>query len=230
VIDERTILEALAGVRDPELDEPITELGFVAAVEVDGGRVAVRLRLPTYFCAPNFAYLMVADARAALLRLGGVDEAAVALEDHFAGGEIGAAVSSGSGFGEAFPGQADGELDELRDLFARKAFLARQARLADVLLRAGQTVEALADMRVRDLPAGPEADAYLARRRERGLGASAGAPVFVRPDGDRLAPDGLARQLRMARTVRVAVEGNAGMCRSLLRTRYGIPDPEEALT
>ena len=50
-------------MRDPELDEPITTLGFVASCVVSqDGRAAVRLRLPTYFCAPNFAFLMVADA------------------------------------------------------------------------------------------------------------------------------------------------------------------------
>ena len=50
-------------MRDPELDEPVTELGFVASCTVSKAGVAVvRLRLPTYFCAPNFAYLMVADA------------------------------------------------------------------------------------------------------------------------------------------------------------------------
>ena len=56
-------LAALTTVRDPELDEPITALGFVASCTVScQGRATVRLRLPTYFCAPNFAFLMVADA------------------------------------------------------------------------------------------------------------------------------------------------------------------------
>ena len=55
---------------DPELDEPITTLGFVGACVVSaGGDVEVRLRLPTPQCAPNFAYLMAADARAAVARL-----------------------------------------------------------------------------------------------------------------------------------------------------------------
>ena len=230
MIDEREVIRALAGVRDPELDEPITELGFVAAVEANGARVGVRLRLPTYFCAPNFAYLMVADARAALMRLPGVEAAAVTLDDHFAGKEIGGAVSAGAGFAEAFAGEANGELDELRELFARKAFLSRQARLADALRREGRGVAELAAMRVADLPDVPEASAYLARRRDLGLSGSPEAAAFVRPNGAPLDPEALARQLRMARTVRVAVEGNAGLCRSLLRTRYGIPDPEEALT
>ena len=62
------VLAALGTVYDPELDEPITDLGFVGACSVSaGGEVAVRLRLPTPQCAPNFAYLMAADARAAAL-------------------------------------------------------------------------------------------------------------------------------------------------------------------
>ena len=64
--DASRVLAALDVVRDPELDEPITALGFVASCTVSGAPgeyvAAVRLRLPTYFCAPNFAFLMVADA------------------------------------------------------------------------------------------------------------------------------------------------------------------------
>jgi metal-sulfur cluster biosynthetic enzyme len=47
---------ALGGVVDPELDEPITDLGFVRSLHVDGDAVVVHLRLPTSFCAPNFAF------------------------------------------------------------------------------------------------------------------------------------------------------------------------------
>jgi len=36
-------------VRDPELDEPITTLGFVASCTVSAeGQAQIRLRLPTY--------------------------------------------------------------------------------------------------------------------------------------------------------------------------------------
>ena len=57
------VLEALGTVIDPELDEPITSLGFVASLAVSaGGDVDVQLRLPTPQCAPNFAFLMVSDA------------------------------------------------------------------------------------------------------------------------------------------------------------------------
>ncbi|HZL03849.1 MAG TPA: iron-sulfur cluster assembly protein, partial [Coriobacteriia bacterium] len=66
------VLAALGTVYDPELDEPITSLRFVGACEVTvDGEVAVRLRLPTPQCAPNFAFLMGADARAAVLGVDG---------------------------------------------------------------------------------------------------------------------------------------------------------------
>jgi metal-sulfur cluster biosynthetic enzyme len=218
---QEAVLDALAGVRDPELDEPLTELGFVSGVDVEGGAVRVRLRLPTYFCAPNFAFMMAADARAAVLALPGVEEAVVSLGDHFSSGEINDAVRNGRDFADAFPGQADGDLASLRDLFARKAFLARQARLCNELLAAGPTLSELAAMRVAELPDTPEAEQYLARRRELGLDVSAGAPAIVNADGRAVDAATLPRYLRVARLVRVSVEGNGGLCRSLLETRYG---------
>ncbi|MGH3479101.1 MAG: iron-sulfur cluster assembly protein, partial [Nocardioidaceae bacterium] len=43
------IRRALDTVRDPELDESIVSLDFVASVTVDGATATVELRLPTYF-------------------------------------------------------------------------------------------------------------------------------------------------------------------------------------
>ena len=60
---------ALDAVVDPELDEPITDLGFVRSLVVTRPAacdVKVHLRLPTSFCSPNFAYLMASDAKDAL--------------------------------------------------------------------------------------------------------------------------------------------------------------------
>jgi metal-sulfur cluster biosynthetic enzyme len=228
VTTEPDVWEALAGVRDPELDEPLTELGFVAAVRVAGTRVHVRLRLPTYFCAPNFAWLMVEDSRSAVRSVEGVEDVVVELDDHFASDEINTALSRGTGFEQAFEGETLGELTELRDLFARKAFVARQARVCDALLRAGRTPEQVARLRLSDLEPGPDLARCLALRAELGIDASQAAPAFVLPDGRPLDAAALKRWLRMARLVRLSLEGNAGICRALLKTRYGISDPEEA--
>ena len=101
------VFEALGTVYDPELDEPITTLGFVGSCVVDGDDVSVRLRLPTPQCAPNFAFLMAADAAAAVRTVadGSVN---VVLEDHYTGDEINAAVNRGEGFADAFPGETAG--------------------------------------------------------------------------------------------------------------------------
>ena len=94
-------------VRDPELDEPVTELGFVASCRVSpAGEARVRLRLPTYFCAPNFAFLMVADAHAAVGAVPGVTHTAVTLDDHFAADEINGGVAAEAGFVRTFDGLA----------------------------------------------------------------------------------------------------------------------------
>ena len=124
------VLEALGTVYDPELDEPITTLGFVGSCVVTAeGDVSVRLRLPTPQCAPNFAFLMAADARAAVDRVPGLRHVLIELEDHYTGAEINAAVGRGGEFSDAFPGETRGELDALRALFQRKALVARQGRL-----------------------------------------------------------------------------------------------------
>jgi metal-sulfur cluster biosynthetic enzyme len=222
MVGEAALLAALSRVRDPELDEPITELGFVCELRVDGARVRARLRLPTYFCAPNFAYLMAADARAALAAVPGVEGAEVWLEDHYASEEINDGIGARRDFAAAFAGEADDDLAELRSIFDRKAFLVRQERLSQALVAAGRPAEVLPALRLGDLPDLPETTTYLERRAALGLDLSAGAPFLLRPNGEPIAADDAPRQLRFARTVRVSIEANADLCRGLLRTRYGL--------
>src|ERR1700749_2965553 len=135
------VLRALDGVIDPELDESITSLRFVSSCEVSGdGDVEVVLRLPTPQCAPNFAFLMAADARTVVRRLPEGGGGAIRLEDHYTGAEINAALGRGDGFAGAFPGETvDDDLAALRELFLRKALVGRQSRLCEKLLRHGST-------------------------------------------------------------------------------------------
>ena len=212
------VLAALGTVYDPELDEPITALGFVASCELaDDGAVDVRLRLPTPQCAPNFAFLMAADARDAVRAMSGhAHEVRVVLVDHYTGAEINAAIATGGGFGAAFPGEVEGELDALRALFRRKALVARQGRLLE-------TVGDPASARLGDL-AGPDAERCRELRAELGIDASDGAPAFVRGDGTPVPAAELARFARMASLTAVSLEANGGVCRSLLQVRYGIEE------
>jgi metal-sulfur cluster biosynthetic enzyme len=227
MITHTQVLDALAGVRDPELDEPLTDLGFVAEVAIDDADVAVRLRLPTYFCAPNFAYLMVDDARAALLAVEGVEAVHVELDDHFAASEINVAVEEERGFGGAFPDESEGGLESLRTLFQRKAFAARQGRLCERLLAAGHDLGELSAMRFADVPAGADRDRCVQLRAALGLPLGDDAPAFVLPQRGRVDAADLDRYLRITRLIRVSLEGNAGLCRSLLETRYGTERVEE---
>lgn len=184
------VLGALAGVRDPELDEPLTELGFVGAVAIDGADVHVSLRLPTFFCAPSFVYLMVADSHAAVARLPGVDAVTVDVGDHFAGEQIASAVAGHDGFAAAFPGEAAGEPDLLRTRFERKALVARQARIAETLLAGGCALDDLRTLTLSRLPPGTDRERCRALREQLGLPSAPHTPAFVRPDGGTLADAG----------------------------------------
>jgi len=222
------VLEALGTVYDPELDEPITSLRFVTSCDVSAeGDVDVRLRLPTPQCAPNFAYLMAADARDAVRRLPEVRDVTVLLEDHYTGDEINAAVGRGAGFAQAFPGETEGELDALRELFRRKALVARQSRVCEALLAAGATPEEITARRVSDLPDEPESRRCIELREQLGIPGDGDAPAFVRPDGEPVAAADLRHWLRRASLMRTSLEVNGGICRSLLRIRYDLPDPKE---
>jgi metal-sulfur cluster biosynthetic enzyme len=231
VIVRTRVIDALAEVYDPELDEPITRLGFVSSCEVSpGGDVKVALRLPTPQCAPNFAFLMAADARAAVRRLPEVGEVTIRLEDHYTGDEINAAIERGDGFAGAFPGEtADDELASLRELFRRKALVGRESRLCEALLAQGATAEEVAALRVIDLPDAPDAVRCVELRRLLGLAHDPESPAFVLPSGEPVTSAELKRWLRTARLVRMSLEVNGGICRSLLRVRHGIQveDPEE---
>jgi metal-sulfur cluster biosynthetic enzyme len=222
------VLEALGTVYDPELDEPITTLGFVGSLVVtDEGDVSVRLRLPTPQCAPNFAFLMAADAATAVRGVAGVRSVSVVLEDHYTGEEINEAVGRGDGFESAFPGETAGDLDALRELFQRKAHLARQARVCQALLDEGATPETVVARRFADLPDTPDAVRVAALREALGLPHDPDAPALVAGDGASLTVSDLPMWLRRAKLVSLSLEANGGMCRDLLRARYGNSEQEE---
>jgi len=217
------IWAAMETVRDPELDEPITTLGFVASCTVSpGGQAEVRLRLPTYFCAPNFAYLMVADAYDAVTGVPGVTSAEVVLEDHFASDAINGGVAARAGFVRAFDGEAVAELDELRAAFLRKAVLAGTDRVARPLLAAGVTTAALRSMALGDVPASPELDRLRSRRADLGLPAGDDAPLLIDPaSGTAVSDEAVPLHLRRARVTRAGIEANASICSGMLRYPRG---------
>jgi metal-sulfur cluster biosynthetic enzyme len=217
------VVAALDAVRDPELDEPITALGFVSSCTVSAdGDAQVRLRLPTYFCAPNFAFLMVADAYDAVSALPGVRTTEVVLDDHFASDAINGGVAARAGFARSFDGEAVGELQELRADFLRKAVLAGTDQVCRPLVAAGTEPSALAALTLGQVPPSAALERLRQRRAELGLPAGDAAALVIDPaTGAPLEAGAVPLHLRRAQTTRVGIEANAGICRGLLRHRYG---------
>ncbi|MGH3278198.1 MAG: iron-sulfur cluster assembly protein [Trebonia sp.] len=215
-------LAALATVRDPELDEPITTLGFVTSCSVSaGGRATVRLRLPTYFCAPNFAFLMVADAYDAVTEVPGVTSAEVILGDHFASDAINKGVAAQAGFLKSFDGEAVAELGDLRAQFLRKAVMAGTDLVCRPLVAAGNSPEVLRGMTLGDAPPSPELTRLRQRRADLRLPAGDDAPLLVDPQtGERIAESAVPLHLRKARVTRAGMEANTSICSGMLKVRY----------
>ncbi|HET7398497.1 MAG TPA: iron-sulfur cluster assembly protein [Intrasporangium sp.] len=212
---------ALHTVVDPELDEPITDLGFVRSRVVDGRDVEVHLRLPTSFCAPNFAYLMAADAQDALLQLPGVGRVVVCLDDHHDSDKINEGLAAQAGYTGTFGHEAESGLDHLRRTFQRKAHTAALERACSELLRSGAvTVDRLHELTLGDIPAGRSKHALLRRRADIGLGVGPHEKAFVDDEGRPIPQEQVPVRLRFARTVRISIDGNAHFCRGLLTTRY----------
>jgi metal-sulfur cluster biosynthetic enzyme len=223
----------LQPVTDPELDESVTDLGFVTRVDVDdAGGVEVGFRLPTYWCAANFAFLMADDMRRAVGGLSWVTKVTVGLGEHMYAEEINRGIGAGLSFKATFGDAANGELEEVRRIFLVKAFQRRQEALLTYLLGHGYEAAVLVRLRMAEL-AGLGGDAESRRLVERYqerrsvVGGYADQAVhadelaFVDSEGASLDAAGLPSYLRALRRVGVNAEFNGALCRGLLAARYG---------
>jgi metal-sulfur cluster biosynthetic enzyme len=227
---EADVRRALDVVIDPELDEPITDLGFVRSVSVDDARVEVHLRLPTSFCAPNFAYLMASDAKDALLALPGVDDVVVELDDHHDSAIINRGLAADAGYRGTFRHEADRDLEDLRATFRRKAHTAAMERCLTALLRSDPDLaeEQVGRVTLADLPDDPATESLLRRREAVGLDTEPRSLVLVDEHGRGYATGEVPLALRRARSTRISIDGNAHFCRGLLRTRYPGSEADQA--
>ena len=217
------VLRALDAVIDPELDEPITDLGFVHTVDVTpDGDIEVHLRLPTSFCAPNFAYLMASDSKDVLVSLDWTRDVVVELDDHHDSDIINTGLASDAGYRGTFGHEAEEDLDELRTTFQRKAHTAAMERCLTALLRAEpeRPVTELGTVQLQDLPDDATTASLLRRRVSIGLSTAPGDVVMVDHHGNGYLPETVPLMLRRARSTRISIDGNAHFCRGLLRTRY----------
>jgi metal-sulfur cluster biosynthetic enzyme len=221
------VSRALGGVTDPELDRSMVELGFARAAVDEHGRATVELRLPTFWCAPNFAYLMASDARDAVAAVPGVRSVTVRLVDHFVAAQVTANVNRGRSFDDAFPEHTDGAgLEALRRFFWVKAFIARQEQLLRRLVAQGRSPAEVCALRVSDLdPEDVHVRLYLEKRARLGLPEVPDSPLAVEPDGEAIPAERLDAWMTRARMTRVCMEANTALCGGLHATRY--PRQEE---
>jgi metal-sulfur cluster biosynthetic enzyme len=215
-------------VTDPELDESVTELGFVTGVELfEEGTVRVGFRLPTYWCAVNFAFLMADDMRAAVSSLPWVKGVEVTLGDHMYAEAINRGIAKSQRFEEAFPAEATQGLDPVRRTFAIKAFQRRQEALLRHLLQGGRSPDAVLALTMGALAVLPLdvegrklVDRYVWSRGVAGP-ATPDRPAFVDEQGSAVCEAELTAYLTRLRLVRVNMEANGAICRGLLAARFG---------
>ena len=226
------VWDRLRHVTDPELDESVTELGFVTSVEVDAiDHVHIQFRLPTYWCAANFAFMMADDMRAAVSAVPWVRGVNVVLGEHMYADKINRGISQGLSFQEAFGSEATGDLSEVRRTFLLKAFQRRQEALLNQLMAQGCKAERLVTMILAELQAlsvekqGQDLVGRYLERREIVGPCSPDALAFLSAEGRRLQADGLDAYVRGLRRVGVNAEFNGALCRGLLSARFDMTTP-----
>ena len=217
-------------VPDPELDEPITAKGFVELVTLgEGDRVEVDFRLPTYWCSPNFAFLMAEGIHREVSALPWVSRVTVRLHDHMFAEQVNEGVNGGRRFRDIFRELSDGaDLDELRAKFDEKAFQRRQEVVLLSLQARGLPPAEIVAMTLAEFDRTPfdgEEDRAQAPRYRRllvasGLAAGLGDLAFRTWQGAALTEQGLAAHLQQLRSVRVNMEFNGALCRGLKQVRY----------
>ena len=171
----------------------------------------MRLRLPTPQCAPNFAFLMAADARAAVWSASrGCGTSLIELEDHYTGDEINAAVVAAARSAtrsRARPGASwtrCGRCSSARRWWRARGGCCRPSTIRPRWRWAscpGRTRERCRELRL-----------------ALGIDASDDAPAFVTGDGTPVTD--FKRFRRLASLTALSLETNGGMCRDLLRVRY----------
>lgn len=221
------IWSTLRTVTDPELDESVTSLEFITLVRIEEeNEVRIEFRLPTYWCAPNFAFLMASDMRDAVAEIPWVQAVKVELLDHFSANLINRGVALRLDFREAFPGETDDDLSAIRKKFLGKAYERRQELLIRHLSENGFEPAWFAKAKLRELvllPLEPEGVAlrnlYVFIWRRLRVGCSEESLAFATVEGTPLDPGEFRTYLRKVASVRRNAEFNAFICRGLLEAR-----------
>ena len=184
------IWACLRDVMDPELDESVIDLNFVTRADVDAkDRVHIEFRLPTYWCAANFSFLMADDMRRSISALDWVKGVSVVLGEHMYADKINAGLALGRSFQETFGAEADGaSMICVRHSSSRRSSAGR-LRYSVTSSTLGQSPAEIVSLTLTELGCLPLDDAgetlvqrYFERRAVVGP-ASGGEPAFVDANG-----------------------------------------------
>ncbi len=222
-------------VMDPELDEPVTDMGFIEAVSItdsptNAAIVQVSFRLPTYWCSPNFAFLMAGDIKRQIEVLPWVGQAVVTLHDHMAAEEMNRAINSGASFGSVFEDlHPDEDLAALREKFDVKAFQRRQEVVIKALIAQGFLPTEVVAMPLGLLEGTALNDPEAARQKSRYLAILAQKPASLAsglafPTYQGTAIADYPMYMGLLRSVRINMEFSGSLCRGLKASRYQVAD------
>ena len=169
---------------------------------------------------------MASDMRDAVAELSWVEKVTVELLDHFSAEMINRSVALRQDFRDAFPGETDDDLSEIRRKFLGKAFERRQELLVRHLLANGYRPAWIARIslgQLMELPLSNEGAAlrklYLFIWRKVHCERTDEHLAFTTADGAPLDPDAFPMYLRKIAGVRRNAEFNGFICRSLLASR-----------
>lgn len=230
--NQESVFAKLNLVYDPELDKSVLEMNFIEEVEIDRDTVTVVMRLPTFWCSPNFAFIMAEDIRDRVMELPWVNKVLLNLKDHCSSEEINRGVSEGKSFEEVFSNLATGDLNEVRKTFRIKSFMSRQEHLLRELINFGVDNELL-NLTIKNLTSHlaikdkTVLQRYLTLRSELGFSNHPKGLAFLKHTGERIDPQKLSEHLLEARRTRLSMDFNANHCLGLLETRYQTKISEE---
>ena len=224
------IKNCLGTVFDPELDESIIDLNFVSNIEVKPGElVSIELRLPTYFCSANFAWIMCYDSKKAVERLPWVNSVHIKLVDHFVMNKVNNGLKNNQSFSDIFGTEKEINFMELRKKFEEKAFLNRQSMLIQFLRTKQLSDSQILKMSLKELDAlvkkyqNGEFSKNFSRYselRERLLPKKKSNLAFLGLDGRYIQESNLLEYLRILRRTTGSITANSEMCKILLAERY----------
>ena len=224
------VIDCLKSVYDPELDESIIDLDFVSKIEVNSyGLVNIELRLPTYFCSANFAWIMCYDAKKAIENLPWVKTAHVELVDHFVMKKVNIGLENNQSFADIFGTKKELDLNQLRRKFEEKAFLNRQSMLIQFLREKKISDSQILSITFKEITslARKFQDSHFNKNLERYrdlhkrvLPLNTDQFAFLGLDGRKIKENNICDYLRILRRTTGSITANSEMCKILMKERY----------